>query len=147
MKHNVDLTLNRAFSGPNIANLIDLRELAEELQRTRRIARVINTDADLADPDHEIVYTGNRSDRETKRYCRRKEEKESYCDCCGRPLSFVPWKENNYSVLCKKCEERFVEENDFRKPIHIRIPYYEIIMAQQNDNENQRPIDNIFLWD
>lgn len=143
MKSNVDLTLNRDFND-SILSGFDLRELA---QRLRLTSRQIHSDADLVDPDHEIVYTGSKSDREMKRYCRRKEEKESYCDCCGRPLSFVPWRENNYSILCKKCEERFVEENDFRKPIHIRIPYYEIIMAQRQEGENQRPLDNIFLWD
>ena len=139
MKRNVDLTDNQIFSSNNnFFNLIDVRLLLGSIVGLQEI----KSDYDLVDPDHEVYFTGNQAQRAEKRYYQQDKLNELYCDCCGKRLIYVPYREINYS-LCKECGSRF-EEEDFKMSKRFRIPYYDIDIEDKRD---ERPLDNIFLWD
>lgn len=138
MKRNVDLTDNQIFSSNNNFNLIDFRRLMMSVTDLREI----KSDYDLVNPDHEVYFTGTHAQREEKRYCQQDKLKELYCDCCGKQLIYVPYREINYT-LCKECASRFDFE-EFRLNKKWRIPWYEI---DSPDTQPERPLDNIFLWD
>ncbi len=145
MKKNIDLTDNRIFSSRN--NSFDIRILLGNLANIVGVQQ-IKDDYDLVNPDHEVYFTGNSTQRERKRYYQQDKSNELYCDCCGKQLTYVPYREFN-QALCKKCEKRYVneEENNFKLPKKFRIPYYNIINSQEEEAKNQKPLDNIFLWD
>ena len=139
MKRNVDLTDNQIFSSNNnFFNLIDVRLLLGSIVG----AQEIKSDYDLVNPDHEVYFTGNQTQRAEKRYYQQDKLNELYCDCCGKRLIYVPYRKINYS-LCKECGSRF-EEEDVKISKRFRIPYYDIDIEDKRD---ERPLDNIFLWD
>lgn len=90
-----------------------------------------------------MYFTGNQTQRAEKRYYQQHKLNELYCDCCGKKLIYVPYREINYP-LCKECGSRFEKEdygmNELNKK--LRIPYYDI-----ENRQDERPLDNIFLWD
>lgn len=142
MKRNVDLTDNQIFSSnDNFFNLIDIKLLLGAIVGVQQV----ENDYDLiGDPNNEVYFTGNQAQREEKRYYQQDKLKELYCDCCGKQLIYVPYREINYS-LCKKCIDR-LEKEDFNIKMNkrFRIPYFDIVIK---DEHNERPLDNIFLWD
>lgn len=148
MKKNVDLTDNQIFSSYNNSffNLIDIRLLLGAIVG----AQEIKSDYDLiGNPSNEVYFTGNHEQREEKRYYQQDKLKELYCDCCGKQLIYVPYREFN-CPLCKECEREFDKkerDNNFKLNKRFRIPYYDIVYSQEEEAKNQKPLDNIFLWD
>lgn len=109
MKRNIDLTLKRDFNNVNddkffdtISRSLHLRTWHNKETPWRTNFRLINDDTQLKDSEmsyDNILITGNKIKRAEGKFYRK--IYKNVCDCCGRPLDYIPWKVK-YG-LCDKC--------------------------------------------
>ena len=101
MKPNVDLTENEMFSRParNFSSLF-YRMFNDRFPWDLRL-KEINKDSKFHTERYEVIFTGDKGERELKELCRR-ENTGNYCDCCGASLIKIPWNRTVYR-LCRRC--------------------------------------------
>lgn len=89
MKSNIDLTENEMFSRParNFSFSIH-RMFGDRFPWSLRFM-AIHSDLDFYSGRNEVIFTGDREERETKELCRQ-ESTGNYCDCCGASLIEIP---------------------------------------------------------
>ena len=104
MKSNIDLTSNEMFSRKTL-------KLSEEI-----FSHDFPWTYDLFIPikhrgfsseQQEIIFTGNRKDRELKNLCSQ-EFSGDYCNHCGAFLKRMPW--NTRFDLCERCNSDLERE-------------------------------------
>lgn len=130
-----DLTANLDFTDKND------RELKIDLDSDYLV------ELDLA----ELVYTGSPSDRYLKRLLNSDEVLDNNsCHRCGRKIIEKLWEFSMYDnilCLCPICDKELSEENSDRHSVFNKNKALFNGLFKFADNDFDRPIDNIFLWD
>lgn len=132
MKSNIDLTNNEIFSKQSFNKRLSsdfLRILGEKFPWEVYFSPV-QSNNDLS-PELQLVLTGCREDRQSKRICKKVADGD-FCVCCGIDLRRFPW-DRTYD-LCKVCEyhlNKNIKKN--KRPLPWRI-------------KNNSRIDNPLLW-
>ena len=128
-----DLTANLDFTANND------RELKIDLDSDYLV------ELDLA----ELVYTGSPFDRHIKRFLNSDEALDNNsCHRCGRKIVEKLWEfsmYDNISSLCPICDKELSEE--YSSSVANENKALLNRLFKFNDNDFNRPIDNIFLWD
>lgn len=128
-----DLTANSDFTNNNNRELkFDL-----DLEDLRKL--------DLT----ELVYTGSPSDRHLKRLLNSYEALDNnFCHRCGRKIIEKLWEFSMYDnilSLCPICDKELSEEYSSSVANENKALFNRLFKF--NDNDFNRPTDNIFLWD
>lgn len=102
----------------------------------------INIRADFESPEpyrYEALLTGDAFERMSKRFALDYESDQELCDCCGGPITIKPWA---FSVikLCQGCNDEL--EKTFRQQPFSDPKPWEFVPDRED-----KPTDNIFLWD
>lgn len=101
MKDNVDLTIDRKFSGNRNR---DIRSTLFKLTSNIKFPWVMNVSriTSTLDKRDSLILTGNKKEREHKKrelnYMNGTE-----CECCGANLDKKPWSRGEY-LLCSRCD-------------------------------------------
>lgn len=111
MKRNVDLTLKRDFNNiekssffETISRSLRLRFWGKKELPWRTTLRLRDNDntwfEDIEVSYDNILITGDKVKRAEVKFYRK--IYKNVCDCCGRPLDYIPWKVK-YG-LCDECD-------------------------------------------
>lgn len=101
---------------------------------------------ELEDSRHELVVTGDKEARRTKREVTAQDLGER-CDCCGRDLTIIPWQ--RYYCLCTNCAD--ILDNSIHNPLynHGKYPWSGHAANYMTPDwliEEMRPLGDIERW-
>lgn len=102
----VDLTENSVYSRLNQTASLRQRLYAYappwDLNSQLHTLRVVGSDDDLKSAP--LVYTGDAESINFRREYAEVEQGQR-CECCGNPITVIPWEKSN-GLLCPDCLER-----------------------------------------
>lgn len=132
-----------------------VHDLTANLDFTNNNNRELKFDLDLEDLEEldltELVYTGSPSDRHLKRLLNSDEVLDNNsCHRCGRKIIEKLWEFSMYDnilCLCPICDKELSEENSDRHSVSNKNKALFNGLFKYADNDFDRPINNIFLWD
>lgn len=129
MKSNIDLTSNEMFSRPERGLYFSsYRIFGGMFPWVLRFSEVYS-DSDRHSGEYEVIFTGDRAERESKELCRQ-ENTGNYCDCCGASLIKIPW--GRTYGLCRRCNAD-MEKSHGNKP---KFPWGEVLEMRGQRGSN-----------
>lgn len=120
MKTNVDLTENMIFSTHSsndfhVENIL-FRNITNTVSRFEDVLLGEKNTCISYYSQNELITVGNALDRKNYQFI-KKSVSPLFCDCCGKELKIVPWKQ--HTGLCPHCESKMIQQ--FRDKCPWRI--------------------------
>jgi len=126
LKENVDLTLNRVFSGGNFQNRGFLWQLERRFTRGLKRKPWIYHDNFMRDNDNYskidrsnmLIIVGDKDERYDTGLCYEENYGLKTCARCGADLNIKPWMRIFHYDLCERCDKELTKEHESknRKP-------------------------------
>lgn len=111
MKTNVDLTENMIFSTHSNnefhAENILFRNTSNTVSRFEDVLFGEKPTYISYYSQNELITVGNASERKFFQIV-KKSISPLFCDCCGKELKMVPWKQHTW--LCPPCESKMIQQ-------------------------------------